>query len=202
MTLGTSTWQCEGGLEARNGETPLRVKRTPTIYHRNVFVSNIPLCSSLTALTSGSTRLRNACGMHHSLIAQSGFMTREGHLAQPHTTAMYRPMGHDNCCTSILAPLFGLRAATLAFHHTYIDYVYLHSVRAMGHLLAFVPWQDNPRPTTASSATTIRGEAHFSLLLLISLDGKVPSCVFLVWGFIPLGLRAHLRNRISMSENG
>ncbi|EGN97329.1 hypothetical protein SERLA73DRAFT_169698 [Serpula lacrymans var. lacrymans S7.3] len=53
--------------------------------------------------------------------------------------------------------LFGLGPATLAFHHTYVHY--LRAVNAMEHLLlAFIRWQDAPRPSLATSA----GQEGFS----------------------------------------
>lgn len=52
--------------------------------------------------------------------------------------------------------LFGLGPATLAFHHTYIHY--LRAAHAMEHvLLAFIRWQDSPRPV--SGAGHISGSA-------------------------------------------
>jgi hypothetical protein len=52
--------------------------------------------------------------------------------------------------------LFGLGPATLAFHHTYIHY--LRAVHAMEHiLLAFIRWQDSPRPI--SGAPIVSGSA-------------------------------------------
>jgi hypothetical protein len=52
--------------------------------------------------------------------------------------------------------LFGLGPATLAFHHAYIHY--LRAVHAMEHiLLAFIRWQDSPRPI--SGEPVISGSA-------------------------------------------
>ena len=47
--------------------------------------------------------------------------------------------------------LFGLGPVTLAFHHTYVHY--LRAVNAMEHL-AFIRWQDVPRPVFNSDINT------------------------------------------------
>lgn len=56
--------------------------------------------------------------------------------------------------------LFGLGPATLAFHHTYVHY--LRAVNGMEHImLAFIRWQDAPRPAFNSAINTnaIHGSA-------------------------------------------
>lgn len=54
--------------------------------------------------------------------------------------------------------IFGLGPATLAFHHTYT--YYLRAVNAMEHiLLAFIRWQDSPRPSNNPREFALSGSA-------------------------------------------